>query len=178
MPAYAGTRGLIVMGFLLVIGLSVVLSLVLCVVFVRNHLFSAVVCSGMYGLWYYGMTVMLFEGAERLLIALAVLFAVLFIIEKVVKPLKSRAIVNMDWVLGIVRFPANFVYAGDIIFRLLHWGPVSDVARDQPSLRAVVGSMLELPLVVSAAMGVVLLVLYAVQIVKGVKRGRSGAEAS
>lgn len=166
------------MGFLLPIVLSLVLSLVLCVFFVRNHLFAALICAGMYALWYYGMTTMLFEGAERLLIALAVLFAVLFIIEKVIRPLKSRAIVNMDWVLGIVRFPANFVYAGDIIFRLMHWGRVSDVARDQPSLGAAVGNIVEIPLAVSAAIGVVVLVLYAVQIIKAVKRKISGSEES
>lgn len=122
---------------------------------------------GMLVLRHLDMTVMLFEGAEVLLVILALLFAALFVVEKVGKSSKSKTAGNVVWVLGIVRFPANFVYLGDIIFRLGHWGPVSDIPRDQPSLGAAVGSMLEVPLVVTAVMGGLLLVLY-------IKQGKKG----
>jgi hypothetical protein len=155
--------------------LVIVLPLVLCAVFVRNHLFAAVIYLGMLGLRHLDMTVMLFEGSEVLLVILALLFAALFAVEKLGKPSKGKTAGNMVWVLGIVRFPANFLYLGDIIFRAGHWGPVSDIPRDQPSLGAGIGSMLEVPLVVSVIMGTVLLFLYIVQM-SGARKDKGGAE--
>ena len=151
-----------------------VLPLALCVVFVRNHLFAAVICLLMLALGYLDMTVMLFEGAEVPLIILAVLFAALFAMEKIFKPSKNKTAGNMVWALGIVRFPANFLYLGDIFFRLMHWVPVRGIPRDQPSLGAGIGVMLEVPLVLSVIMGLVLLVLYIVQI----KKSKSAGEQS
>lgn len=145
--------------------LVMVLPLVLCALFVRNHLFAALICLGMLVLGYLDMTVMLFEKAEVLLIILAALFAALFAIEKIFKPLKTAATVNLGWALGIVRYPANFLYLGDILFRLMKQVPVSGIPRDQPSLGAGLGSVLEVPLMLSAVLAAVLLAFYVVRIV-------------
>ena len=145
--------------------LVIVLPLVFCAVFIRNHLFAALICVGMLVLGYLNMTVMLFKGAEVLLIILAVLFSVLFAVEKIFKPLSTKTTVNLGWILGIVRYPANFLYLGDIMFRLMNWVPISGIVRDQPSLGAGISSMLEIPLMLSAVLGSVLLLFYVIGIV-------------
>lgn len=157
--------------------LAFVLPLVLCAILARNHVFAAAIYVCMLLLSYLNMTVMLFVEAEILLIALVLIFLALFVIErqwKKVKVGKTKILLNA---LAIVRYPVNFIYLGDIIFRLQHWGPIDDIPRDQPSLGAAVGCMLELPLVASLIAAVTLLILYVAQIIKerraeaGVKEG-------
>jgi hypothetical protein len=146
--------------------LELVLPLVLCAIFARNHVFAAVIYVCMLLLSYFNMTVMLFMEAEILLIALVLIFLALFVIERQWKRVKGgRAKILLN-ALAIIRYPVNFIYLGDIIFRLQHWGPIDDIPQNQPLLGSAVGYMLELPLVASLIAAVTLLVLYVAQITK------------
>lgn len=153
--------------------LTIVLPLVLCAIFARNHIFAAIIYVCMLLLSYLNMTVMLFTGAHILLIALVLIFLALFVVERRWKKVKGRAAKILLIALAIVRYPVNFVYLGDIIFRLQHWGPINNITGSQPSLGAAVGCMLIFPLMAALLAAVTLLILYAVQI-KQERRAETG----
>ena len=137
-----------------------IIILVLCVIFWKNHLF-AVIC---YGLVLYlmtqSMTVMIVPEVATPLVLSMGLFLILFYLE--IRGIVPKNIIGKNQLLialSVIRFPVNWNYLSDFIFRLHHWGPiVYDGA--QPSLGAAVGFILLGPVYVVLFMSIMLVALY------------------
>ncbi len=109
----------------------------------RHHLFAAVVYGAMLALDAMRMTVMVNRLALPLLVLSIVVFVTLAVLELwrrevLLKRPPPKALLRM---LMIFRVPITVLYVGDVLFRLRHWEPISQLPSDQPSLGAAVGVM-------------------------------------
>lgn len=142
-----------------------ILPLILCILFVRNHLFAIAVYCTILLLRFLNMTVMLMMPGMIVLVIVAILLlALLYFFEKQTRViyLRSTLITTLAIILWIVRFPINFIYIQDIIFRIQHWVPLptNKEAWDQPSLGAAVGGMLSVPFLLMIIISAILLAVY------------------
>jgi len=139
--------------------LPIILPIVPCILFAKNHIFAATIYIFMIFLFYSKMTVMLLAGVHFFLIALIALSLALFIMEKKWKKQLPTAGKILIIILAVARFPLNVTYLGDIIFRFQHWGPIQNMHSDQPSLGMGVGMMLFPPIVLAIILTIALISL-------------------
>ncbi len=134
--------------------------LVLCVIFWKNHLF-AVIC---YGLVLYlmtqNMTIVINSEVSMFLVLSIGLFLILFYLE--IRGIVPKDIIKKNKlliILSAIRFPVNWYYFSDFVFRLRHWEPIV-YDGDQPSLGAAVGFILLGPVGVVVLLSVILIGFY------------------
>ncbi|HRZ87250.1 MAG TPA: hypothetical protein P5287_05485 [bacterium] len=155
---------------------DIVLPLLVSVACFRSYAGSALICLAMLFLKMKNMTMMMDQRAAALLGILAIMFIILAVIERSIRHIgRSRNIFMfmMALLIQIIRFPLNFVYAQDVIFRLRCWGPLPAGAAqgDQPSIGAAVGGMLDFPLGLLVILSGIVIAVQLRQWIHGEDRG-------